>query len=116
MAEITERREFSRYIIEFDIEVNGIGSDDKPFTETTVLHNISGGGAKFDTVMMDRYTAGLELTVFVNLPRTDEVNARMGGKATVMSVDYSDAPGSTSSQQASVTVRFESSLTIAKLP
>ena len=113
MAENNERREFSRYNIEFDIGVNGIGSDDEPFTETSVLHNISGGGAKFDTVMMDRYTSGLELTIVVNLPGTNEVNARMSGKAIVMSVDHSDAPGSASSQQASVTVRFESSLTLA---
>ena len=113
MSENIERRGFTRHYIEFDIDVSGTGPDDERFTETTVLRDISGGGARFDTVMPDRYASGQELTIAVNLPGTEDVDARMNGMATVMSVDVPDAPGSGSSRPSSVSVRFDSSLMFA---
>lgn len=91
MGDVDDRRAFPRHHIEFDIEITGVTSAGEPFTERTVLGDISGGGARFRTVRPERYMPGQELELKVFLPGTDDVRAHMAGDAVVVVVDREGA-------------------------
>ena len=105
MGDVGDRRAFPRHHIEFDIEITGVTPAGEPFTERTVLGNISGGGARFRTVTLERYMPGQELGLKVFLPGTDDVQAHMAGDAVVVLVDREGVAGG-----AAVTVKFGSTL------
>jgi hypothetical protein len=81
------RREFGRFPMEFVVEVSAEDNERKQFNEKTMLKDISGGGAKFLTQQAGKYFPGQSLEMNIYLPGTDEVNARMRGKATVVRID-----------------------------
>ena len=62
----SDRRDFDRFPIEFEIEVAAQDSEGKKYSENTILRNISGGGARFITQQASKYFTGqpLEVTVF----------------------------------------------------
>ena len=63
----SERRDFDRFPIEFEIEVAAQDSEGKKYSENTILKNISGGGARFITQQASKYFTGqlLEMTVLL---------------------------------------------------
>ena len=87
MNNTPERRAFNRFPVEFVMEVVAEESEGKKFNEKTMLKNISGGGAKFITQQADKYFPGQSLEITIHLPGSDEVKARMRGKATVLRID-----------------------------
>ncbi|MFH1581769.1 MAG: PilZ domain-containing protein [Desulfobacteraceae bacterium] len=85
-----ERRKDKRYIIGFPLEVSAQDLAGKKYREKTVLKNICIEGAQFVTKLSDKYYPGQQLKITLYLPGTDEVNARMTGKATVIRIDRPD--------------------------
>lgn len=83
----SDRRAFNRSPIEFEIELSAEAMGKKTFKESAFLLNISGEGAKFVTQKANRYFIGQQLDVSICLPGSDEVKARMRGKATVIRID-----------------------------
>jgi len=107
----SDRRDFDRFPIEFEIEVAAQDSQGRKYSEKTVLKNISGGGAQFITQQASKYFTGqlLEMTVF--LTGTDMVKARMRGKATVVRIDPSSDSGiGEKTRGASIAVKLDTPL------
>jgi c-di-GMP-binding flagellar brake protein YcgR len=89
----SDRRDFDRFPIEFEIQVAAQDSEGKKCSENTILRNISGGGARFMTQQASKYPTGQPLEVAVFLTGTDKVKARMREKATVVRIDASTNSG-----------------------
>jgi hypothetical protein len=84
-----DRRNFDRFPITFRMEVAAKDSEGKKYQENTVLKDISGEGARFITQQAGKYFLGQSLELTIHLPNSDEVKARMRGKATVIRLDPS---------------------------
>ncbi len=85
-----EKRRDKRYIIKFLLEVSAQDLAGKKYRDKTVLKNISREGALFITKLSDKYFPGQTLEITLHLPGTDEVNAQMTGKASVIRIDQPD--------------------------
>ena len=83
----SDRRNFDRFPITFRMEVTAEDSEGKKYQENTVLKDISGEGARFITQQADKYFLGQSLELTIHLPDSDEVEACMIGKATVIRLD-----------------------------
>jgi len=106
-----DRRNFDRFPITFQMDVAAKDSKGKKYQENTVLKDISGEGAKFITQQAGKYFLGQSLELTIHLPDSDEVKARMRGKATVIRLD----PSSNSvidgkSQTISIAVKLDTPL------
>jgi len=106
-----DRRNFDRFPITFRMEVAAKDSEGKKYQENTVLKDISGEGAKFIPQQAGKYFPGQSLELTIHLPDSDEVKARMRGKATVIRLD----PSSNSvidgkSQTISIAVKLDTPL------
>jgi hypothetical protein len=111
MNNISERRAFNRFPIEFVLEVSSEDSEGKEFNERTVLKDISGDGAKFITQQARKYFLGQSLGMTIYLPGPNDVKADMRGKATVVRIDPSSNSGiGEKSQEMSIAVTFDTPL------
>jgi len=88
------KREFSRFPMEFVLEVAGEDSEGNKFNERTVLKDISREGARFITQEAGKYFPGQSVEMTIYLPGTNEVKADMRGTATVIRIDPSSNSGS----------------------
>ncbi len=115
----SERREFSRFKIEFLIEISAKDSQGKIFYENTVLKNISGGGAKFITWKVDRYFIGQDLNMTLFLPGTGDVNAHMNVKSNVKRIDLLNDANEENEEkkngEACVAVKFDTLLNFERV-
>jgi len=91
MNKKSDRRNFDRFPITFQMEVAAENSEGEKYQDTTVLENISGEGANFITQQADKYFLGQSLELIIHLPDNDEVKAQMRGKATVIRLDPSSS-------------------------
>lgn len=82
----SDKRSFSRFPIEFDIDVFGKDIEGKKFTEKTILRDVSGSGARFITQDVDPYFPGQQLELAIHLPGTTEVKAYMKTISTVVQI------------------------------
>ena len=80
------KRDFERYALQYTMEVIGHDIEGKPFTEKTVLEDISGGGARFCSLLTDTYHVGQTLEFTITLPETERISASMEGSATVVRI------------------------------
>ena len=111
MNNISDKREFTRFPIEFMLEVSSEDSEGKEFNERTVLNDISGDGAKFITQQARKYFPGQSLEMTIYLPGPNDVKADMRGKATVVRIDPSGNSGiGEKSQEMSIAVTFDNPL------
>jgi len=111
MNNISEKRAFNRFPIEFVLEVSSEDSEGREFNERTVLKDISGDGAKFITQQARKYFPGQSLEMTIYLPGPNDVKADMRGKATVVRIDPSSNSGiSEKSQEMSIAVTFDAPL------
>ena len=111
MNNISERRAFNRFPIEFVLEVSSEDSEGKEFNERTVLKDISGDGAKFITQQARKYFPGQSLEMTIYLPGPNDVKADMRGKATIVRIDPSSNSGiGEKSQAMSIAVTFDTPL------
>jgi len=107
----TDKREFSRFPIEFVLEVAAEDSEGKKFNERTLLKDISGEGAKFITQQAGKYFQGQSLEMTIYLPRTNDVKADMRGKATVIRTGPSGNSGiGEKSREMCITVKIDTPL------
>jgi len=83
----SERREFTRFPVEFAVEIIAHDSTGKTCRERSTLKDICGGGAKFTTLRPDIYAQGQPLDIVVYLPGVKKLNASMKGKATVVRIE-----------------------------
>jgi len=82
-----ERRSFDRSSIEVLVEVSAEDIEGKKYRDQTSLKDISAGGAKFLTQHVGKYFTGQSLEMTIYLPGTDDVNACLRAKVTVVRVD-----------------------------
>jgi len=111
-----DKREFERLTIDFVLEVYSEDVEGKKFEDKADLKDVSGGGAKFLTQKFDMYFPGqlLEITIF--LPGTDEMEAHMKAKATVVRIDPSnDSEKDNKSQGRGISVKFEARLNFERV-
>jgi hypothetical protein len=106
-----DRRNFDRFPITFRMEVAAKDSEGKKYQENTVLKDISGEGARFITQQAGKYFLGQSLELTIHLPNSDEVKARMRGKATVIRLDpSSNSVTDGKSRTISIAVKLDTSL------
>lgn len=86
MEQKPDRRAYERLPIDFAVAITGTDEKGAGFTENTVLHDVSGGGAKFKTLQAEKYFPGQGLEMEIYLPGTRDVGARMKGEATVVRI------------------------------
>ena len=90
----------------FAEDIEGDRYDDK-----VVLKNVSGGGAKFVTQQSAKYFLGQPLEIIIYLPGTNDVNAHMRGKATVVrTYSPSDSGVGEKSKGTCIAIRFDAPL------
>ena len=111
-----DRREFERISIGFVLEVSAEDSDVNSYTDSAVLQDVSGGGAKFFTKQKEKYFPGQVLEISIQLPGTDEVKAYMRGKATVVRIEGTDDPRKRETgRRTRIAVKFENPLHLERL-
>ena len=77
------KREFERFSVSLNAEVRSQDGLTNNQSETTVLMDISGGGARFVTAYPERYSIGDKVDLIIQLPGGDALNANMTGVAKV---------------------------------
>ena len=108
-----DRREFIRFPM--DLRIDGISVDraGELHTESAVLKDISGGGAKFTTRHAEWYEPERRLTIMIYLPGINDVWARLKGEATVIRIENrSDMSGRTA--EADVALSFNGRLRLIR--
>ena len=86
MSTNSEKRQFERFPIDFEIEVACQDRDAQAYGEKTVLQDISGEGVTFLSSQSERYFMGQPLELRIWLPGNDEVKAAMKGNAKVVRI------------------------------
>jgi len=116
MDKESNKREFERLPIDFVLEVYSEDVEGIKFEDKAVLKDVSGEGAKFLTQNSDMYFPGQLLNVTILLPGTDEMEAHMKAKATVVRIDPSNDSEKDSKNRASdIAIRFATHLNFARL-
>lgn len=77
-------REFERYSITLNAEVKSVDDRANDLSETTVLKDISGGGARFVTAHPSYYGIGQKVDLIIQLPGGDTLNTKMEGVGKVV--------------------------------
>lgn len=77
-------REFERYSITLSAEVKSIDHRANDLTETAMLKDISGGGARFVTAHPGYYGIGQKVDLIIQLPGGDALNTKMEGVGRVV--------------------------------
>lgn len=107
----SDKREFERFPVDFVLEVSAEDIEGNKYDDKTVLKNISGGGAKFITRQSAKYFLGQSLEITIYLPGTNDVNAHMRGKATVVrTYSPSDSGVGEKRKGTGIAVRFDAPL------
>ncbi|MBS3809403.1 MAG: PilZ domain-containing protein [Desulfobacterales bacterium] len=111
-----EQRSFYRYSVEFPVVVSGNDSDKQPFTEKSVLQDVSASGAMFLSGFPRRYHPGQILQISILLNPADDVRARIKNEATVVRVDQPAGDASDSAGKIwGVAVEFHSSFDFERI-
>jgi hypothetical protein len=84
MGSTSEKREFNRFPVEFDLEISATDPKGNDFYDRTVLTDISVDGAKFKTQMGKKYFSGQILRLIIQLPKAGDTSAFLKGNATVI--------------------------------
>jgi len=79
-----ERRKFQRHLLRFRLEIRGKSQNGQPFVERAQLINISGGGALFHSLLIDKYFQGQIVETNIILPGTPAMKGQMYTRATVV--------------------------------
>jgi hypothetical protein len=77
-----KEREFERYSVSLKAEVNLAGG----YSETTVLRDVSGGGASFITTCPEHYSIGDRVDITIQLPGGGSLHAKVKGAGKVASM------------------------------
>jgi hypothetical protein len=77
-----KEREFERYSVSLKADVNLAGG----YSETTVLRDVSGGGASFITTHPERYSIGDRVDITIRLPGGGSLHAKVKGAGKVASM------------------------------
>jgi hypothetical protein len=104
----SENREFKRHAIDFMLEVSGEYTAGNKYKDKAIVVNVSGEGAMFITRLADKYFLDQSLELIIYLPGTDDVNARMRGKVTVVRIEsLVDSGIKEKDQRISIAVRLD---------
>ena len=76
-------REFKRYSVSLNAEVTSLDELANSYSETTVLKDISGGGASFATTRPDHYSIGQTVDITIELPGGGSLSAKIKGAGKV---------------------------------
>jgi hypothetical protein len=113
MDDQNNRRKSKRVLVDFILEVSANDIEGNEYIDSTVLRNVSAGGAKFITHQAGKYFLGQPLEITIYLPRTDDVHACLKGTATVVRTYSQKAPDAgEESEGMGVAVSFDDSLKI----
>jgi len=83
-ADHENKREYVRYEISLNAEVESLDDKANDHKEATVLRDISGGGARFVTTHPDHYSIGQKVDLTIKLPGGDALRAKMEGTGRVI--------------------------------
>ncbi len=81
-SDYEKEREFERYSVSLNAEVTLADG----YSETTVLRDISGGGASFVTTCPEHYSIGEKVDITIHLPGGGSLNAKVKGAGKVASM------------------------------
>ena len=84
---MSERRRSERRPIEFQVEVYTLPEEGHRLIEKTVLKDISGTGLCFLSKTPNLYTSGQEVVIDISMPGTDQMDAVMECRASIIRVD-----------------------------
>jgi hypothetical protein len=93
MTDNVGNRDFERFSLRYTMDITGNDIEGNPFTETTALEDISGGGARFCSMRTGTYYIDQTLEFTINLPETEKLTASMEGRATVVRIIEQASPG-----------------------
>lgn len=116
MEDRPDRREFKRFLIEFETDITATDIKGKTFHDRTVLKNVSGNGANLLTQLTESYYGGQVLEMVISFPGTKDVSACMKADATVIRIDAVDGsqPGREPPQKR-IALSFDSQLHFERL-
>ena len=115
MKKEVDNRGFSRFPMDFVLEVYSEDAEEEKFEDQAVLENISGGGAKFSAKKSDMYYPGQLLEIKILLPRTDKIEAFMKVKAGVIRIDFSNTSvKNNKSSKGCIAVKFKTRFSFKK--
>lgn len=102
MNKSVNRREFSRFPIDFLLVVTGSDRNGLEFRDEAVLVNISGGGASFTSLKEYQYFQDQALNISIDMPGSAEVEAQMQATARVVRINLENDPDVSSKIQVSI--------------
>lgn len=82
----SDKRDFDRFPIEFEMEVIGTDPKGKKFFEKTRLKDVSGGGVSFVPILVGNYFTGQPLELKIYLPGAGNLSACLEGSAKVIRI------------------------------
>ena len=107
----SNKRNFDRFPLEFEMEVVAKDIEGKGFKEKTVLIDISGGGAKFTSRLADNYYLGQPLKLTINFLESDVKTSRVEGNATVVRINkLNDSVVNNKDQVVSIAITLDTAL------
>ncbi|MFO7559213.1 MAG: PilZ domain-containing protein [Desulfobacterales bacterium] len=80
----SQRRMFVRYPMDLPVIVSALESSGNFLRETTTLSDASGGGLRFITRHLERYSPGQDIEISVDLPQSGNISAHMNAHGRVV--------------------------------
>ncbi len=110
-----DQRGFSRHWVSFPVIISredftGAGNQEK-----TILKDISGGGALFESGNPDNYYPGQLLKISIMLDGSNDVKARIRTEATVIRIHDVKTVENRGGQQAAIAVQFDRSFEFERI-
>ena len=111
MSSTREKRDDTRFPIDFEVELVTEDADGLKRRERSVLTSISLDDARVTSYNTERYFPGQSLELTIYLPGIEDVKACMRAKATVVRIDPLHTPGiEEKSPEKCLTVSFDAPL------
>jgi len=82
--EQSEKRVFVRYALDLPVIVSVLEPAGNSLREKTILRDASGGGLRFATRHMERYSPGQDIEISVELPQPGDISAHMSAHGRVV--------------------------------
>jgi hypothetical protein len=115
MEFIPDRRQFKRFLLEFEIEVIAKNLKTEAFRDRTLLKNISGEGANFITHQSGSYYIGQPLELIIYLPATKEVKGCVKAKATVVRMESASPSAKVPASRMNIALKLETPFSFERL-
>ena len=111
-----DQRRFSRHWVTFPVIVSREDFKSESNRETTILKDVSGSGALFETDNPDAYYTGQLVKISIIIEGNDDVKARIRAEASVIRIQKSETLGPEQERPKSgVAVQFDRSFEFERI-